>query len=161
MRQSIDVKTKWVVLLAAVLMSVGAIGADKAYISVDKSGQAMASDKPPTTGTVEEVMELPKAPQTDAEKAQGEVRRIQQKADQMGAERKQKQSERAAAKEQKERQQVSCATSRNRLEQLESQPPNRRLVADPDGTMHRVTAEEMQGLVAAAKRQVVEDCGSL
>ena len=161
MRHLIEVKTKWIVLLAALFASAGAIAADKAYISVDESGQAAASDKPPTTGTVEEVIELPKSPQTDAEKAQAEVQRINQKADQMAAERKQKENERAAATEQKERQQVSCAASRSRLQQLESVPPNRRLVADPDGTTHRVSAEEMQELVSAAKRQVVEDCGSL
>jgi hypothetical protein len=161
MWQSIEIKTKWIVLLAALFIPAGAIAADKAYISVDESGQPVASDTPPATGTVEEVMALPTAPQTDAAKAQEEVQRINQKADQMAAERKQKQNERAAAKEQKERQQVSCAASRSRLEQLQSQPPNRRLVADPDGTTHRVGAEEMEKLVAAAKRQVVEDCGSL
>ena len=161
MRQSIEVKTKWIVLLAALFASAGAIAAGKAYISVDESGQAAASDKPPATGTVVEVMELPKSPQTDAEKAQAEVQRINQKADQMAVERKQKENERAAATEQKERQQVSCAASRSRLQQLESVPPNRRLVANPDGTTHRVSAEEMQDLVAAAKLQVVEDCGSL
>jgi hypothetical protein len=161
MWQSIEVKIRWTVLLAALFIAVGATAADKAYISVDESGQTMASDKPPATGNVEEVMALPTAPQTDADKAQEEVQRINRKADQMAAERKQKQSERAAAKEQKERQQVACAASRSRFEQLESQPPNRRLVADPDGTTHRVSAEEMAELVAAAKRQVAEDCGSL
>jgi hypothetical protein len=161
MWQSIEIKTKWIILLAGLLISAGAIAADKAYISVDESGQPVASDTPPAAGVVEEVIPLPEAPQTDAAKAREEVQRINQKADQMAAERKQKQNERAAATEQKERQQVSCAASRSRLEQLESQPPNRRLVADPDGTTHRVSAEEMQELVAAARRQVVEDCGSL
>jgi small-conductance mechanosensitive channel len=161
MWQSIEIKTKGIILLAGLLISAGAIAADKAYISVDESGRPMASDTPPAAGVVEEVIPLQKAPQTDAAKAQEEVQRINRKADQMAAERKQRQNERAAATEQKERQQVSCAASRSRLKQLESQPPNRRLVADPDGTTHRVSAEEMQELVAAAKRQVVEDCGSL
>lgn len=161
MWQSIKIETKWIVLLAAIFASAGVISADKAYISTDGSGQAVASDQPPATGTAEEVMDLPEMPQTDAEKAQTEVQRINQKADQMAAERKQKENEREVATEQKERQEVSCAASRSRLQQLESVPPNRRLVADPDGTTHRVSAEEMQDLVAAAKRQVVEDCGSL
>jgi len=161
MWQSIEIETKWIVLLAGLLISAGAIATDKAYISVDESGRPVASDTSPAAGVVEEVILLPNTPQTDAAKAQEEVQRINQKADRMAAERKQKQNERAAAKEQKERQQVSCAASRSRLEQLQSQPPNRRLVVDPDGTTHRVSAEEMEKLVAAAERQVVEDCGSL
>lgn len=161
MWQSIDIKTSWIFLLAALVGSAGAMAADKAYISVDESGQPIASDRPPATGTVEEVRVLPKSPQPDATKAQEEVQRINQTADEMASERKQKQREREVAKDQKKGRQVSCAASRSRLEQLESQPPNRRLVIDPDGTSHRVSAEEMQSLLAAARRQVTEDCGGL
>ena len=44
---------------------------------------------------------------------------------------------------------------------LNQRRPIAGLVADPHGTIHRVSAEEMQNSVSAAKRQVVEDCGSL
>ena len=157
-----EIETKWIVLLAALFVAAGALAAEKAYISVDESGVPEASDRPPAAGTVEEVIELPKTPQQpEAAKAHEDVKRINQMTDQMAAERNQKQNERAVAKDEKERQRVSCAASRSRLQQLESQPPNRRLVAEPDGTTRRVSAEEMQALLEAARRQVVADCGGL
>lgn len=130
-------------------------GAGEAFISVGDSGQ------PPSTGTSREVVRPSTSSQSDTERAQAEIERIKQKADQMAAERKQREQQREAAKDEKERREVACAASRSRLEQLESQPPNRRLIEDPDGTPHRVTAEEMQQLLSAAKRQVAEDCDSL
>jgi hypothetical protein len=162
MRQSGNRSIVRVFLLALVLVPLGAVASEKVYISVDESGTTTASDRPPESGVVEEEVALPEsAPQSDTERAQQEIKRIQQKADQMGAERKQKEQERAAAKDEKQRREAACAASRSRLEQLQSQPPNRRLVVNPDGSAHRVTAEEMEDLLSAAKRQVVEDCGSL
>jgi hypothetical protein len=161
MWKSISFKTKYGILLAVLFVSASAVAADKAYISVDETGQPQASDRPPATGAVEQVIAMPESPQPDATQAQEEVQRINQKADQMAAERKQKQDQQSATREQGERQQVSCAAARSRLEQLESQPPNRRLVANPDGTARRVSWEEMQELLAAARRQVAQDCGSV
>ncbi len=65
-----DLKQNGIFLLAALVGSAGAIAADKVYISVDESGQPVASDRAPATGTVEEVVATPKAPQSDATKAQ-------------------------------------------------------------------------------------------
>jgi Skp family chaperone for outer membrane proteins len=161
MRQLCNLEKNWPVLLATLFVCAGASATEKAYISVDESGQTVISDTPPTTGTLQEVKMLPKQPQADATKANEEVQRIKETADQMAAERKQKQREQAAAKAQKKRQQQACAAARSRLEQLKSQPPNRRLVIDPDGTARRVSAQEMESLVEAAEHQVAEDCGAL
>lgn len=159
MPRSIELKIYGTLLLAVMLVSGSALSADKAYISVDESGQVQASDVPPATGTVEEVVPLPKSSDSDAAKAQDEVQRINQKADQMGAERKQREQERAAAKDEKERKKVACESSKSRLQQLESQPPNRRLVISPDGKADRVSADEMQQILSAARDQVKRDCG--
>lgn len=160
MWQSTDIKARRVVvLLAALFVSTGVIATDKAYKSVDESGQTEYSDMPPTTDTVEKVLVRPQASQPDSAQARETVQRKSRMADQMAAERRQKQNERAVAKEQAERQQTACAASRSRLEQLESQPPNRRLVVEPDGSSRRVSWEEMQNLVDQARRQVLEDCG--
>jgi hypothetical protein len=161
MRKSYDLERSCYVLLAALVMSTGTFASDKAYISTDDSGQTVISDIPPTTGTVEAVKVLPNHPQADAAKAEEEVQRIKETADQMAAERKQKEREREDAKAQKKHQQQSCAAARSRLEQLESQPPNRRLVIDPDGTSRRLGLQEMESLRAEAKRQVMEHCGAL
>jgi hypothetical protein len=139
--------------------SGSALAADKAYISVDESGQVQASDVAPATGAVEEVVPLPSSTESDdTVKAQQEVDRIKQKADQMATERKQREQERAAAKDEMERKKVACEASKSRLQQLESQPPNRRLVISPDGTADRVTAEEMEQILSAARNQVKQDC---
>jgi hypothetical protein len=161
MRQSYHLERSWCVLLAALVVSTATFATDKAYISTDESGQTVISDTPPASGTVDEVRVLPKPPQADAVKAEQEVQRIKQTADQMAAERKQKQHEQATAKAQQKQQQQACAAARSRLQQLESQPPNRRLVVDPDGTSRRLSLEEMESLRSEAKRQVAEDCEAL
>ena len=161
MRQSYHLERSWCVLLAALVVSTATFATDKAYISTDESGQTVISDTPPASGTVDEVRALPKPPQADAAKTEQELQRIKQTADKMAAERKQKQREQADAKAQKQHQRQACAAARSRLQQLESQPPNRRLVVDPDGTSRRLSLEEMESLRSEAKRQVAEDCEAL
>ena len=69
------------------------------------------------------------------------------------AERTQQAAMRKASKQQ-------CESARNRLQELTTGPPNRRLVQDPDGTPRRVTADEMKARIDRARADVGEACGS-
>jgi hypothetical protein len=170
MRQSIFMMTTKLFLFQVLILflSASAVAADKAYISVDESGQVEASDRPPTpaeaTGTTE-VISMPGSaesqPASEADEWQQRMERIDQMNEEMATELEKREVERATAAEDKKLQEEACAASRSRLQQLESQPPNRRLVTDSDGTAHRVTSEEMESLLEAARNQVEKDCGSL
>lgn len=128
------------------------------YKSTGESGEAVFSDTPPPSGPVERVEIDAPPPASDVERARAEVGEVNSALDELAAERQQKEAGKAAAKEEAKRQEVACAASQSRLAQLESQPPNRRLVVEPDGSSRRVSAEEMDRLIETARQQVRQDC---
>ena len=148
-------------------LSANAYAVFKADIYEDESARIETSDRLSADQAIEvaEFISVSGSsepePASDADEWQKRMERIDQMNEEMATELEQVNNEREAAQEEKKLQEEACAASRSKLEQLESQPPNRRLVIDSEGTAHRVTPEEMQGILEAARNQVEKDCGSL
>lgn len=147
-------------LVFAVGLTTGLSVTAQVYKSTDDSGNTVYSDTPPASGGAERVEVEPFPPSSDVERAREDVDQVNRALDEAAEERRAAQAEQAAAKEAAERQAVACEAARSRLQQLESGPPNRRLVVEPDGSSRRVSWEEMQTLIEQARRQVRQDCGS-
>lgn len=145
-------------VLVVIVWASGAVSASEIYQSTDEHGAPVFSDRAPTDAPAEKIRVTPAPPLGDAERAVSEAERANRMADQMGAERVQKQQARQHKKEAESRQKVACAASQSRLTQLTSQPPNRRLVIRADGSATRVSSAEMQRLVSQARAQVAKDC---
>ena len=156
MPHSYKIETRLMLLVIAlgVVLPVSA----QVYKSTGESGETVFSDTPPASGPVERVEIDAPPPASEVERAREEVGEVNRALDELAAERQQKEAERAAASDEAKRQEVACAASKSRLAQLESQPPNRRLVVEPDGSSRRVSAEEMERLIETARQQVRQDC---
>ena len=131
--------------------------AAEVYKSVDEGGQTVYSDAP-ATDQAEAVKIDPAPSQERTRRAQEEVEQLNRKVDAMGEERRKQQAEKAGAKEEAKRQKTACEAARGKLKELESVPPNRRLIIDPDGTSRRVSWEEMQQHLEQARQQVEQTC---
>lgn len=145
-------------LLFAIGLAIVLPVSGQVYKSTGESGETVFSDTPPPSGPVERVEIDAPPPATDGERAREEVDEVNRTLDELDAERQQKAAEKALAEDEAKRQEVACAASKSRLAQLESQPPNRRLVVEPDGSSRRVSAEEMERLIETAREQVRQDC---
>ena len=145
-------------LMLAIGLAIVLPASGQVYKSTGESGEAVFSDTPPPSGPVERVEIDAPPPASDVERAREEVSEVNSALDDLATERQQKEADKAAAKEDAKRQEAACAASQSRLAQLESQPPNRRLVVEPDGSSRRVSAEEREGLIETARQQVRQDC---
>jgi peptidoglycan hydrolase CwlO-like protein len=131
--------------------------AAEVYKSVDESGQTVYSDTP-ASGQAETIKLDPAPSQERTRRAQEEVEQLNRKVDEMTKERRSHQADQADAKAESKRQQADCEAARGKLKELESVPPNRRLIIDPDGTSRRVSWEEMQQHLEQARQQVKQTC---
>ena len=146
-------------LLLVLLSTVGGgVSAAEVYQSTDAQGNPVFSDRAPVDAPAKKVAIESAPPPADAERTRSEIERASRLADDLAAERKQEQQAKQASREEKSRREVACAAARSRLNQLTSQPPNRRLVTEPDGTSRRVSADEMQRLITQARTQAATDC---
>ena len=143
--------------LAAMIAFITSPLSAEVYKSVDESGQTVYSDTP-ASGQVEEVKIDPAPSQEETQRAQEEVEQLSRKVDAIGEKRRKQQAEKTAAKEETKRQNEACEAARSKLTELESVPPNRRLIIDPDGTSRRVSWEEMQQHMEHARQQVKQTC---
>ena len=144
-------------LAITVAVMIGSSVTAQVYKSVDESGKTVYSDTAPTTGAVEKVQIEPAPAESDVERTQTKVKETNRVLDELAAEREQKKAEKAVAKQENERRNAACAAARIRLEQFTLQPPNRRLVMQPDGSSRRVNWDEMQSMIAQASSQVEQD----
>ncbi len=131
--------------------------AQEVYKSVDEQGQTVYSDTP-ASGQAEKIKLDPAPTAETTRQAQEEVEQLKHKADAMGEERRKQQAEKTKAKEDKKRQNEACEAARSKLTELESVPPNRRLITNPDGTTRRVSWEEYQQHIEGARQQVKQSC---
>lgn len=157
----------FLIQILVLFLPANAYAVYKADFYEDESAQIEASDRLSADQAIEvaEFISVSGSsepePASDADEWQKRMERIDQMNEEMATELEQVNNEREAAQEEKKLQEEACAASRSKLEQLESQPPNRRLVIDSEGTAHRVTSEEMESILEAARNQVEKDCGSL
>ena len=146
-------------VLIWLIPAVAALAAE-VHMSTDDSGTPVFSDQAPTDRPSETItIETP--PARDPAGAQQRVDEAIRAQDQRAAERKGAAQAKEAAEQQAKRQQGTCAAARSRLESLTNQPPNRRLVIEPDGTSRRVPWDEMQAMIKAAEAQVAKDCAGV
>lgn len=131
--------------------------ADEVYKSVDERGQTTYSDTP-ASGQVEKIKIDPAPSEETTRRAQEEVEQLNRKANEMTEERRKRQAEKTQAKEDAKRQNEACEAARSQLKELESVPPNRRLITDPDGTARRVSWDEMQQHLEQARQRVKQTC---
>jgi len=52
-----------------------------------------------------------------------------------------------------------CVKAREQLAQLESGPPQRHLLSDPDGSVHRLSEQEHLEMVERVKKAIADNCG--
>lgn len=134
--------------------------AAEVHMSTDDAGTPVFSDQAPTDRPSETIT-IQAPPAQDPSGAQQRVDQAIKAQDRRTAERKDAAQAKAAAEQEAKRQQGACVAARSRLESLTNQPPNRRLVIEPDGSSRRVAWEEMQAMIKAAEAQVAKDCAGV
>ena len=130
------------------------------FKGTDSAGNTVYSDRPPDSGTVEKLTVETAPPISDAERerAREEVDKVNREHDARMGEKRMKEEEKAAAKKANRQRAAACTAAKERLADLEMYPPNRRLVTKADGTVHRVSMEEMQKLIKQARQQIQVNC---
>lgn len=148
------------VIVLALLTSSAAVFAAEVHMSTGDDGVPVFSDQAPTDRPSQTIrIEAP--PARDPARAQQRVTETIEAQERRSNERRDAAQTKAAAEQAAKRQQGACAAARNRLQSLTNQPPNRRLVIEPDGSARRVAWEEMQALIRAAEAQVAKDCAGV
>jgi hypothetical protein len=142
------------------LIPAGATLAVEVHMSTDQTGAPVFSDQMPTDRPSETItIETP--PAGDSAAAQQRVEETINEQDRRAVERKDAAQTKAASEQAAKQQEGACAAARSHLESLTNQPPNRRLVIEPDGSSRRVPWEEMQAMIKAAEAQVAKDCAGV
>jgi outer membrane murein-binding lipoprotein Lpp len=131
------------------------------YKSVDERGNVEYSDTPAGSARVEAVEVAPGPSRERIDAAKDEVRRLNEKVDRMSEERRERRSEQQASKRSAKEQREACDAARKAVEEIESVPPNRRLIIDPDGTARRVSWEEYQQHIEQLRQREASACEGL
>ena len=130
----------------------------QAYKWTNAEGRVIYSDTPPPDGQAESMSVEPAPAPAEVEKARSAVRKTNRELETLTDGHQERKATQKAAIERQRRRAAACEKAKERLAQLQDQPPNRRLVIEPDGSARRVSWEEMQRLLGEARASVDTEC---
>ncbi|MEN8177036.1 MAG: DUF4124 domain-containing protein [Pseudomonadota bacterium] len=137
------------------LLIFAVAGHAQTYRWIDENGVVSYSQTPPPSQEAETLNLKPQS-QSDSAAANKKLDSLRQKLEDQREDRQLAKEEEEKAKQEKIRRQKNCVSARSNLRKMEGL--GSRLLKTSDGKYTRLTEEERQKRIQAAKEQIKTDC---